>query len=174
MHLPDPLTLSTWIAEHRHLLKPPVGNKCIYDGDFIVMIVGGPNSRSDYHYDEGAEFFYQLEGEMLLRIQENGMRRDIPIKAGEIYLLPPRVPHSPQRMANSVGLVIERKRTAGERDGLLWFCEQCNHKLYEEYFTLHNIEADFLGVFERFYRSTELRTCQSCGHLNPAPAKFAG
>jgi 3-hydroxyanthranilate 3,4-dioxygenase len=172
MHLPDPLTLRTWIDEHRHLLKPPVGNKCIYDGDFIVMIVGGPNSRTDYHYEEGPEFFYQLEGEMVLRIQENGKRRDISIKAGEIYLLPPRVPHSPQRMANSVGLVIERKRNPGEQDGLLWFCEQCNHPLYEEYFPLVNIEQDFFAVFERFYRSTELRTCSACGLLNSAPARF--
>jgi 3-hydroxyanthranilate 3,4-dioxygenase len=173
MHLPDPLTLRHWIDEHRHLLKPPVGNKCIYDGDFIVMIVGGPNSRTDYHVEEGPEFFYQLEGEMVLRIQENGMRRDISIKAGEIYLLPARVPHSPQRMADSVGLVIERKRNPVELDGLLWFCEQCNHPLYAEHFPLHDIEKDFFTVFERFYRSVERRTCAACGSLHPAPPRFA-
>ena len=165
--------LHAWIDEHRHLLKPPVGNKCIVDGDFIVMIVGGPNARTDYHVEEGPEFFYQLEGEMVLKIQEDGNSRDIPIKAGEMFYLPARVPHSPQRSAGGVGLVIERKRLAHELDGLLWFCERCNHKLYEEFFPLENIETQFPAVFERFYRSTTQRTCDNCGHLNPAPAKYA-
>ena len=92
MPLPAPLNLQAWIDEHRHLLKPPVGNKCIHDGDFIVMVVGGPNQRTDYHWDEGPEWFHQLEGEMVLRIQEDGAVRDIPIRAGETFLLPPRTP----------------------------------------------------------------------------------
>jgi 3-hydroxyanthranilate 3,4-dioxygenase len=177
--LANPLNLHAWIEEHRHLLKPPVGNKCIYDGDFIVMVVGGPNQRTDYHWDEGPEWFYQIEGEMVLRIQEHtdekpGAVRDIPIRAGEIFLLPARVPHSPQRMAGSVGLVIERRRLAHEDDGLMWFCEKCNHKLYEEYFHLDDIERDFPPVFDRFYASTEHRTCDACGHLNPRPARYDG
>jgi len=173
MALTPPLDLQRWIDEHRHLLKPPVGNKCIVDGDFIVMIVGGPNARTDYHYDEGPEFFYQLEGEMVLKVQDEGAARDIPIRAGQMFYLPPRVPHSPQRMPDSIGLVIERRRLAGEQDGLLWFCQQCNHKVYEEYFTLDSIERDFPPVFERFYRSREARTCTQCGALHPAPAKYA-
>lgn len=170
--LPAPINLQAWIEEHRHLLKPPVGNKCIHDGDFIVMIVGGPNARTDYHWDEGPEWFHQLEGEMVLKVQDEGVARDIPIRAGETFLLPPRTPHSPQRAAGSVGLVIERRRLPGERDGLMWFCEQCNHKLYEEFFELGNIEQDFPPVFDRFYASRELRTCDHCGHLNPAPARY--
>ncbi|KQZ57708.1 MULTISPECIES: 3-hydroxyanthranilate 3,4-dioxygenase [unclassified Lysobacter] len=170
--LPGPINLQAWIEEHRHLLKPPVGNKVVYVGDFIVMVVGGPNQRTDYHWDEGAEWFYQLEGEMVLRIQEDGAVRDIPIRAGETFLLPPRVPHSPQRMPDSIGLVIERRRRPDEDDGLMWFCERCNHKLYEEYFHLHNIETDFPPVFDRFYASTEHRSCKQCGHLNPAPARY--
>lgn len=164
--------LQQWIDEHRHLLKPPVGNKCIVDGDFIVMIVGGPNQRTDFHVEEGPEFFHQLEGEMVLKVQEDGKVRDIPIKAGEVFYLPPKVPHSPQRMADSVGLVIERKRRPEEKDGLLWYCERCNHPLYSEYFELENIETQFQAVFERFYRSREHRTCKDCGHLNPAPARY--
>jgi 3-hydroxyanthranilate 3,4-dioxygenase len=170
--LTPPLDLQRWIDEHRHLLKPPVGNKCIVDGDFIVMIVGGPNARTDYHLDEGPEFFYQLEGEMVLKVQDEGVQRDIPIRAGEVFYLPPRVPHSPQRMAGGIGLVVERKRLPHERDGLMWFCERCNTKLYEEFFVLGNIETDFPAVFERFYRDREKRTCRSCGLLNPAPAKY--
>ena len=172
MALMPAFNLQAWIEEHRHLLKPPVGNKCVYDGDFIVMIVGGPNSRTDYHWDEGPEFFYQLEGEALLKVQEDGKLREIPIKACEVFYLPPRMPHSPQRMAGSVGLVVERKRLPHEQDGLMWFCERCNHKLYEEFFTLENIETDFPKVFEHFYRSEELRRCEVCSFLNPRPARF--
>ena len=170
--LTPPINFQKWIDEHRHLLMPPVGNKCIVDCDFIVMIVGGPNARTDYHWDEGPEFFHQIEGEMVLKVQDDGRARDIPIRAGEIFYLPPRVPHSPQRMPNSIGLVIERRRVAGEKDGLLWFCERCNQKLYEEFFVLQDIETDFPAVFERFYRSLDARTCKSCGHVNPAPEKY--
>ena len=164
--------LQAWIEEHRHLLKPPVGNKCVYDGDFIVMIVGGPNSRTDYHWDEGPEFFYQLEGQAVLKLQEDGKLREVVINPGEVFYLPPHIPHSPQRAAGSVGLVVERKRLPGEADGLMWFCERCNHKLYEEFFTLEDIEADFPKVFEHFYRDEELRTCEVCHFLNPRPERF--
>ncbi|AND68236.1 3-hydroxyanthranilate 3,4-dioxygenase [Dyella thiooxydans] len=173
MTLLPPINLQRWIDEHRHLLRPPVGNKCIVDGDFIVMIVGGPNARTDYHYDEGPEFFYQLEGEMVLKVQDADGARDIPIRAGELFYLPPRVPHSPQRFADSVGLVIERKRVAGERDGLMWFCPNCNHKLFEEHFVLESIERDLPPVFDRFYRSLEARTCSRCGTVHPAPTTEA-
>jgi len=170
--LPAAFNLQAWIDEHRHLLKPPVGNKCMVQGDFIVMIVGGPNLRTDYHYEDGPEFFHQLEGEMVLRIQEDGRVRDIPIRAGEVFHLPPHVPHSPQRMPDSIGLVIERKRLPHEQDGLMWFCERCNEKLYEEFFHLVDIEKDFPRVFEHFYRSVDAPTCRACGHVNPAPERY--
>jgi len=168
------LNFRTWIDDHRHLLKPPVGNKVVYDetDDFIVMVVGGPNVRTDYHYNEGEEFFYMLEGNMVLKIQENGKAKDVPIREGEIYLLPPCVPHSPQREANSIGLVIERKRNASEKDGLMWFCGECNEKLYEEYFTLENIMTQMQSIFEKFYRSSEYLTCKNCGHTMVPPAKY--
>ena len=137
------------------------------------MIVGGPNSRSDYHWDEGPEFFYQLEGNAVLRVQDEGVMREITIGPGEVFYLPPRIPHSPQRAAGSVGLVIERKRLPGEQDGLLWFCERCYHKIYEEFFPLGSIESDFPPVFERYYSSVENRTCPVCALLNPAPGDKA-
>jgi 3-hydroxyanthranilate 3,4-dioxygenase len=175
--LPAAFNLHAWIEEHRHLLKPPVGNKCIVQDDFIVMVVGGPNARTDYHFEEGPEWFFQLEGEMVLRVQEGfdgerGNVRDIPIRAGEVFYLPPRVPHSPQRMPDSVGLVIERKRLPHEDDALMWFCVNCNHKLYADFFHLVDIERDFLRVFERFYRDDHLRTCTQCGTLNPRPGRY--
>jgi len=103
------------------------------------MVVGGPNTRKDFHWEEGEEFFYQIEGDITLRIHDGEKIVDIPIREGEVFLLPPRVPHSPQRPANTVGLVIERKRRPGELDGFMWFCENCGEKLYEEYFQLTDI-----------------------------------
>ena len=112
-----PINFKNWIDKNRHLLKPPVGNQVVYeDTELIIMVVGGPNTRKDYHIDEGEEFFYQLEGRMVLRIIENKKPKDININEGEIFLLPPKVPHSPQRFENTVGLVIERKRRKEELD----------------------------------------------------------
>lgn len=169
-----PFNFMQWIEDNRHLLKPPVGNKQIFvqNSDFIVMIVGGPNARKDYHYDEGEEFFYQIEGDIILKIiDENNNPVNIPIKQGEMFLLPPRVPHSPQRPANSIGMVIERYRTATEKDGFLWFCENCNHKLYETYFELTDIVTQLPQVMQTFYSSDELRTCKHCGTKMEPPVK---
>ncbi|MET1255227.1 3-hydroxyanthranilate 3,4-dioxygenase [Aliikangiella maris] len=157
-----------WIDENRDKLKPPVCNKEVYrDGDMIIMVVGGPNGRKDYHLNEGPEFFYQLEGEMLLKTQQNGKVVEYPIKAGEVFLLQPNTPHNPIRYANSIGLVIEQVRRPDEIDALMWFCENCNHKLYEERFPLRDIENDFGAVFGRFLNSEALRTCDKCGKIMP-------
>ena len=169
-----PFHLQRWIEENRHLLKPPVGNKNLYpEGtDDIVMIVAGPNARKDYHYNETEELFYQLEGDILVKTQQNGEAVDIPIKAGEMFLLPPKVPHSPSRSPGSIGLVIERVRSSEHQDGLLWFCENCNHKLHETYFPLSNIEDDFLPRFKHFYGDESLRTCKKCGHVMETDPRF--
>ena len=159
-----------WIDDHRHLLQPPVCNQQVFEeDDFIVMVVGGPNARDDYHVDEGPEFFYQLEGEMVLRTIQDDQRVDIPIKAGEILMLPPRVPHSPQRFENSVGLVVERKRQPQELDGFAWYCNQCDNKLYEEFLYVSDIVGQLPPIFERFYNSVENRTCDNCGAVMPLP-----
>lgn len=160
----QPFNLARWIDEHRHLLKPPVGNKRVFrDSEFIVMVVGGPNSRKDFHVDPAEEFFYQLEGDMLLRTVQDGHIVDVPIRQGEVLLLPGGVPHSPQRFAETVGLVVERERRADEIDALQWYCERCESLLYEERFHLENIETQFPPVFERFFGSESLRTCRQCG-----------
>jgi 3-hydroxyanthranilate 3,4-dioxygenase len=166
MHPLQAFNLRRWIDENRALLRPPVGNKRIFeDGDFVIMVVGGPNARKDYHVDPGEEFFYQLEGAIVLKTMADGRNVDVPIREGEVLLLPPRVPHSPQRGADTVGLVIERQRRAGELDGFQWYCERCAHLLYEEFFELTDIEKQFPPLFERFYASRERRTCKSCGHV---------
>ncbi len=157
------INFKKWIEENRDLLKPPVGNKAIYNEDFIVMIVGGPNQRKDYHFNQTPEFFYQIEGDILLKIMVDGEPKDIHIKEGEIYYLPSNIPHSPVRGANTVGLVIEQKRAEGMKDDLAWFCENCHHELYRESFTLKDIETDMPGIFKRYYSNQALRTCDKCG-----------
>ena len=162
-NLMPPINFKDWIKEHRHLLKPPVGNKVVYeDTEFIIMVIGGPNTRKDYHIDEGEEFFYQIEGDITLKVMDNAKPKDINIREGEIFLLPPKVPHSPQRPANTVGLVIERRRREGELDGFQWYCDKCNTKLYEEFFQLTDIVAQLPPVFDRFWRSEKNRTCNQC------------
>ncbi|MEO6884499.1 MAG: 3-hydroxyanthranilate 3,4-dioxygenase [Bacteroidia bacterium] len=170
MSIRRPFNFKKWIDENRHLLKPPVGNKVVYeDTEFIVMVVGGPNSRKDYHWNESEEFFYQLEGDILVKIQEDGKAIDVPIHEGDIFLLPPKTPHNPCRGANTIGLVMERKRKDFEKDGLLWFCEKCNHKLYEKYFSLTNIMTQFQETFQEFYASKDHRTCKNCCHVMEPP-----
>jgi 3-hydroxyanthranilate 3,4-dioxygenase len=175
MAIAKPFNLNKWIDENRHLLKPPVGNRNLYreSGDYIVMIVAGPNARKDYHYNETEELFYQLEGSIKVIIQEDGERKEMELHAGDMYLHPTKVPHSPVRSEGSIGLVIERKRAGkGYTDGLLWFCDNCNHKLHEVYFELHNIEKDFLPHFEHFYNSEALRTCEKCGTVMETDPRF--
>ena len=162
--------LQKWIDEHRDLLKPPVCNQQVFeDTNFIVMVVGGPNDRDDYHIDEGPELFYQLEGDMVLKIIKDGRREDITIGEGEMLLLPPSVPHSPQRFADTVGLVVERKRLDHELDGFAWYCDNCHHLLYEEFMYIDDIVGQLPPIFDRFYNSLDHRTCDQCGTVKPKP-----
>jgi 3-hydroxyanthranilate 3,4-dioxygenase len=175
MSIRRPFNLKQWINDNRDLLKPPVSNKNLYveSGDYIVMIVGGPNARKDYHYNETEELFYQLEGDITVRIQEDGKPVDIEIKEGDMFLLPANTPHSPMRPANTVGLVIERVRKETEhKDGLMWFCDKCNTKLHESYFKLDNIEKDFIPRFKEYYGSEKMRTCPNCGHTMETDPRF--
>jgi 3-hydroxyanthranilate 3,4-dioxygenase len=158
-----PINFKKWIEENKHLLKPPVGNKVVYkNSEFIIMVVGGPNTRKDYHVDESEEFFYQLEGDMILKVIEDGIIRDINIKENEIFLLPPKVPHSPQRFKNTVGLVIERKRKQNELDGFQWYCDDCNELLHEKFIILKDIVKQLPIIFEEFWSNDKARTCNNC------------
>lgn len=171
--LVSPLNFKAWIEENRHLLKPPVGNKVVWqDGEFIVMVVGGPNNRKDYHYNQTPEFFYQVEGDMILKIMDGKSPKDVHIKEGDIYLLPAKVPHSPQRVANTVGLVIEFPRSKKMKDALSWYCEKCSHLLYEKKFKMENIETDLPKIFESFYSKESRRTCRKCSSVMEPPKKI--
>jgi 3-hydroxyanthranilate 3,4-dioxygenase len=166
----QPFNLARWIELHRHMLKPPVGNVRVFrDTEFIVMVVGGPNTRKDFHVDPAEELFYQLEGEIVVRTMQHGRIVDVRIGPGEMMLLPPGVPHSPQRAAGTIGIVIERERRSGELDCFQWYCEGCGALLYEESFALTDIEKQFPPLFERFYGSESRRSCQRCGTVMRRP-----
>ena len=172
MRVAPPFNLQRWIEQNRDLLKPPVGNKLLFqDSAFIVMAVGGPNSRKDFHHDPSVELFLQLEGDMLLKTVQDGRMTDVPICQGEVFLLPAEVPHSPRRPAGSVGIVVERRRNPDELDGFSWYCERCGHCLYLERVAVRNIEPQLPEIFSRFFSSVSRRTCTVCGTVMEAPGK---
>ena len=175
MSISQPFSLKKWIDDNRHLLKPPVGNQQVYKGndDYIVMVVGGPNSRKDYHFQDGEELFYQLEGDITLKTMQDGKNVDVRIKEGDMFLLPPQTPHSPQRGAGTVGLVIEkvREEAEDEKDAFMWFCENCGNKLYEDVLFVKDIVKQLPPVMEKFWGSIDLRTCKKCGTIMEPPVK---
>jgi 3-hydroxyanthranilate 3,4-dioxygenase len=171
MSIVAPFNLRQWVDRHRDALRPPVGNKLLFqDSSFIVMAVGGPNARKDFHHDPDEELFLQLQGDIVLKTVQEGRVVDIPIHEGDIFLLPPEVPHSPQRPADTVGLVVERRRSPGELDGFSWYCERCGHRLHLERVPVSNIETQLPAIFSRFYANLALRTCSVCGAVLTPPA----
>jgi 3-hydroxyanthranilate 3,4-dioxygenase len=167
MSLSPPLNLSKWIADHRDHLRPPAGARTIWtDTDFIVTVVGGPNDRPDYHDDPLEEFFYQLKGDITLRIIDGGRRRDIPIREGEIFLLPPHVLHSPQRPADTIGLILERRRDAGVIDAFEWFCDACGARVHRCEVQIGGLEQAVNRVLADYDADPKLRICRACGHVN--------
>ena len=165
-----------WIDEHQHLLKPPVGNRQIWeDAGLIVTVVGGPNERTDYHDDPAEEFFYQLKGNMVLKVIEDGRHYEVPVREGDIFLLPPHVRHSPQRPQDgSVGLVIELKRREDQIDGFEWYCFECQNFLHRVEINLKNIVKDLPPLYDAFYANESARKCRQCGAMHPGKKPPAG
>lgn len=161
--------LMRWIDDNRPLLKPPMLNKPIWrDRDFIVMILAGPILRNDFHVNPYEELFYQLEGDMSLKVVEDGRVRDIPIPQGNIFLLPPRVPHSPQRpVPGSIGLVVERNRTGEAMDAFEWYCGSCGTRVHRGELRLANLATERPKLFESYYGDVARRACPNCGAANP-------
>lgn len=164
--------LAKWLSENRHLMKPPVGNKLLFDGEFKVMVVAGPNSRTDYHVESGEEWFFQLEGSMVLKVVDGDSFYDIPIAEGETFCLPPQIPHSPQRLPNSIGIVVERRRQQGELDALQWYCqvEECRKLLYRKEFQCNDLVKDLPPIIADYYGDGDKRTCTKCGFIEEPPA----
>jgi 3-hydroxyanthranilate 3,4-dioxygenase len=165
-----------WIKDHQHLLKPPVGNQKVFENtDMTVMVVGGPNQRTDYHDDPVEEFFYQLKGDMVLKVVDNGRFYDVPIRAGEVFMLPPHVRHCPQRpQEGSVGLVIEPKRSDDEVDAFEWYCFECQALVHRVELKVASLVKDLPPIYQAFYQDEQARTCKQCGAVHPGKTPPAG
>ncbi len=170
----EPFSLMGWIESNKHRLMPPVTNETVFKGNdnFIVMVSGGPNSRKDYHYNESEELFFQLKGDIKIGLYHEGKHKTVDLREGEMFLIPPKVPHSPQRFVNTYGLIIEKHRQPGEKDGFMYFCEKCGNLLYEECFFLEDIVKQFPMVMRNFYSSLERRTCKKCSAVMDLPANW--
>lgn len=159
-----PINLMRWVHEHRDQLKPPVGNKYLYRGeDFFVMIIAGPNARNDFHITRSEEFFYQIQGDVSVLTREGGRTVEHRIREGEVFFIPPNVPHAPQRGPNTLGLVVERERPPGEREHLVWFCPKCDALVYDLEFDCKDIVDHFRDMMEAFWGDDAKRTCGKCG-----------
>ena len=159
-----------WIDENEHLLRPPVSNKRVFeDADMIVMVVRGPNERTDFHDDPAEEFFYQLKGDMVLKIADNGQFYDVPLREGEVLLMPAHLRHSPQRpQEGSIGLVVEPKRYPDDDvDGFEWFCFECGALVHRAEFRIQHIVRDLPPIYEAFYGNPAARKCPQCGAMHP-------
>lgn len=162
--------LRGWIEQNKDKLKPPVGNAQVWeDGEFMVTVVGGPNQRRDYHDDPTEEFFYQLKGDIVLRVMEAPGQPplEIPIREGEVFLLPKHMRHSPQRPADTIGMVIEMPRPEGTLDAFEWYCQACHQLVHRAEVRLKSIVRDLPPVLDRFNSDEELRRCKHCGAVHP-------
>ncbi len=169
-----PIGLLKWVEENRADLKPPVGNKYLYDGDdFFVMVIGGPNARNDFHVTSSEEYFFQLKGDIVVRIREDGKIKDVPIREGETFFIPGGVPHAPTRPPGTIGVVVERRRPPGEREHQQFYCEECDDLVYDKEFDCADIVEHFAQSMEDFWADPELNTCKNCGTANgkPTPVK---
>ncbi|KAL8947167.1 MAG: hypothetical protein Q9222_006519 [Ikaeria aurantiellina] len=163
--LSTPLNIPKWLEENSHLLKPPINNYCVYDDDVTVMIVGGPNKRSDFHINETAEWFFQYRGPMLLKVVDDGKHRDVPIREGEMFLLPPNTPHNPVRFADTVGIVLEQARPKESVDRLRWYCQNDGEIVHEASFHMTDLGTQIKEAVNAFKGDEEKRKCRKCGQL---------
>jgi 3-hydroxyanthranilate 3,4-dioxygenase len=169
-----PINLKKWVEQHRHEMVPPVSNKYLYDGeDFFVMLINGPNARNDFHQTNSEEFFHQLQGDIVVRIVEDGKIKDVAVREGETFFVPGNVPHSPTRPPNTLGLVVERRRPPGELEHLQFYCDKCHALVEDIEFDCKDIVVHFRQAMEDFWADAKRSTCRNCGTrvTKPKPIK---
>lgn len=154
----DPINVEKWITANQDAFLPPVCNKLMHFSQLNIMFVGGPNVRKDYHIEEGEELFFQLKGDMCLKVVENGKHKDVHIKEGEMFLLPARIPHSPQRQANTVGLVVERRRLPTESDCLRYYVDNSTATLIERWFHCKDLGSELVPIIKEIMETKPFKT----------------
>lgn len=160
--------LNKWIEENKDNFKPPRGSKALFrDKQLLIIVVGGPNVRGDFHVTDSPEFFYQLKGDIVIEYFEDGKRLKTVVKEGEVALMPSMVPHSPQRPAGTIGLVIERVRRPDDADGFHWHCNRCDAQLHQAEKWDGKVLKDAIELTKEFESSEQLRTCNQCGYVQP-------
>ncbi|MEM7454484.1 MAG: 3-hydroxyanthranilate 3,4-dioxygenase [Planctomycetota bacterium] len=172
-----PFNLMKWIDEHRDEFKMPVMNKQFYKeaDDVIIFVSKGPNTRNDYHVNPTEELFYQLEGDIVLRIRplDGSDPQDVLIKEGEMFLLPRHIPHRPQRPEGTLGLIVEFPRPEGTLDAIHWYCTDDKHLVYEAEFRLQHIDEDLHRIMDDFWNGpVENRTCKETGTIVERATEF--
>ena len=159
-----PINLENWIEENREKFKPPVSNRYLYDGrDFFVMVIKGPNARNDFHLVDSEEYFYQLKGDIKVRVREGDRIVDHIVREGETFFIPPNVPHSPQRPPDTIGVVVERRRPPGEKEHVIFYCENCGSLVEDINFDCADIVEHFSQAMLDFWNDDARRTCKKCG-----------
>ena len=172
MPLGPPLNFPAWLESNGHLLQPPVGNFCLFrSADYTVMVVGGPNERSDYHFQPTEEWFYQYKGSMLLKVVDEGKFRDITIGEGEMFMLPAYTPHSPVRFENTVGIVVERTRPQGKPDAMQWYCPNRDAHgstptlIKKVEFQCTDLGTQLKPIIDAWKADEQGRKCPHCGRV---------
>jgi 3-hydroxyanthranilate 3,4-dioxygenase len=193
--------LESWYQANEHLFSPPVCNKLMHKKQLSVMFVGGPNTRTDFHIEEGSEFFWMVKGNMQLPTIQQGKLKVVHIREGEVFLLPSRVPHSPQRPETgrydrrcfccvclfilffkpppdrSLGLVVERERykesDPPELDCLRYYVDfaTCETVLWERFFHCWDLGRDLVPVVQAYFASDEYKTRVPGAHVLPEAAR---
>ena len=164
-----PKQLVQWSEDNLAQLKPPVANASVFaDGNYIINVVGGPNYRSDFHDNPFEEIFYQIQGNAHLIIWDRGQFERIDLKAGDVFLLPAHIKHSPQRHEKGLCFLIELPRPKGFLDKLSWYCASCANSVFETSGQLTNLVEDLPIMYRQFYDLDDAaRTCTSCGTVHP-------
>lgn len=178
MSIAKPFNLMQWIADHEDEFRPPVMNKQFYVGadNVIVFVSVGPNTRNDYHVNPTEELFYQLKGDIAVRIRplDGTPPHDVVIREGEMWLCPGNVPHRPQRPADTIGLIVEFPRPEDSKESLRWYCPDDIHLVHEAEFRLKHIDEDLHRIMDEFWNGPEeIRTCKQTGKVIERAGQFS-
>ncbi|HTV19447.1 MAG TPA: hypothetical protein VMG12_12265 [Polyangiaceae bacterium] len=168
-----PVDVEGWVRRSMAggMPKPLLNFEQFWDGELLVRLFDGPTpkGRRDFHINTSAEFFYQLEGSMTCTLVEDGEFNTVTCQKGEMYWIPPLVPHLNQREAGSIGLVIHTQRAPGALHGMAWYCDRCGAQVHRVDYAYERELRDLLAPkLREFAADDQARTCKRCGTVMSA------